>query len=1009
MASVHETAYPRLKRNPSNEDLSAIYTPTQEELALAKHLTRSAQTQLGFLVSLKTYQRLGYAIKTSDAPTTAVRHIATLAGLRGFQPDLATYDRSKAHQRHLRVIRSYLQITKYGPQASAVVHESMEKAALTKHELPDLINVAIEELVRHRFELPAFYTLDQAAREVRKAVATKQYEQVSQTLKRTERVKLNRLFVSASLVEKSLWNRLKEDPGKPLLSRLQEWIERLEWLADLQIPNSGLQDIPAVKIKALAAEAQSLDAARMKEMSDAKRYTLALALLSSQYANTLDDLAEMFIKRVRQLHHKGAEALSDYRRRTQARTDELIDIFLHVLLAYDSEGRITTRFKSMKIVIGDDPQQLIDDCQEHLAYVGNNYFSFLTRFYRAHRAVFFRLLEQLPLCSSTQDQSLINAVEFIKAHRSKRSKWVPMTQIVNQGSPDEAVVPMLDLSWVPNKWRSLIMDSQQTPPTKVHRLYFELCVFSHISLELQSGDLYIPGSNEFGDYYSQLISWEEYQDSAEEYGKMINLPTEGKAFVQEMKHRLREAAKTADQAFPTNAHLSFKKDRLVIHKRQRQLPEGLAEVKALIERKIKPVSILDVLCDTEKWLNWTQCFGPLSGFDAKITDPVERYIATTFCFGCNIGTSQLERSLPGTNRRQISWIHHRHISEENIQQAITEIIDSYNRFSLPKVWGSGKQASVDGTKWDMYEQNLLAEYHIRYGGYGGIGYYHISDTYIALFSHFIPCGVWEAIYILDGLLKNTSEIQPDTIHGDTQSQSCTVFALAFLLGITLMPRIRGWQSLAFYRPSRGTRYKHLDSLFTEVTDWDLIETHLPDMLRVALSIKEGKVQASTLLRKLGTNSRKNKLFQAFHELGGVLRTIFLLQYINDPQMQETIHAETNKCESFNRFIKWLAFGGENQVLSSNNRAELRKRIKYNHLVANCLIFYNVSEMSRILNEEAQNGRMFDAEVLALLSPYWMDHLNRFGLFFLDQQRNPPPINFDIPIALKEQEAEPILV
>jgi hypothetical protein len=32
----------------------------------------------------------------------------------------------------------------------------------------------------------------------------------------------------------------------------------------------------------------------------------------------------------------------------------------------------------------------------------------------------------------------------------------------------------------------------------------------------------------------------------------------------------------------------------------------------------------------------------------------------------------------------------------------------------------------------MYEQNLLAEYHIRYGGYGGIGYYHVSDTYIAL-------------------------------------------------------------------------------------------------------------------------------------------------------------------------------------------------------------------------------------------------------------------------------------
>jgi len=48
------------------------------------------------------------------------------------------------------------------------------------------------------------------------------------------------------------------------------------------------------------------------------------------------------------------------------------------------------------------------------------------------------------------------------------------------------------------------------------------------------------------------------------------------------------------------------------------------------------------------------------------------------------------------------------------------------------------------------------------GGYGGIGYYHVSDMYIALFSHFIPCGVWEAVYILDGLLKNESDIQPDS-------------------------------------------------------------------------------------------------------------------------------------------------------------------------------------------------------------------------------------------------------
>jgi TnpA family transposase len=41
---------------------------------------------------------------------------------------------------------------------------------------------------------------------------------------------------------------------------------------------------------------------------------------------------------------------------------------------------------------------------------------------------------------------------------------------------------------------------------------------------------------------------------------------------------------------------------------------------------------------------------------------------------------------------------------------------------------------------------------------------------------------------------------------------------------------------------------------------------LPDMLRVALSIKAGHVTPSTVLRRLATYSRRNKLYFAFREL-----------------------------------------------------------------------------------------------------------------------------------------------
>lgn len=142
---------------------------------------------------------------------------------------------------------------------------------------------------------------------------------------------------------------------------------------------------------------------------------------------------------------------------------------------------------------------------------------------------------------------------------------------------------------------------------------------------------------------------------------------------------------------------------------------------------------------------------------------------------------------------------------------------------------------------------------------------HVSDMHIALFSHFIPCLVYEAIYILDGLIKNEFEVRPDTLDDDTHAQSAPVFGLAYLLGINLMPRIRSLKKLIFFEPDRAVHYEYTNGLFSEAINWELIETHLPAMLPIALSIKAGMITPSTILRRLGTASRKNKLYFAFRD------------------------------------------------------------------------------------------------------------------------------------------------
>ena len=192
--------------------------------------------------------------------------------------------------------------------------------------------------------------------------------------------------------------------------------------------------------------------------------------------------------------------------------------------------------------------------------------------------------------------------------------------------------------------------------------------------------------------------------------------------------------------------------------------------------------------------------------------------------------------------------------------------------------------------------------------------------------------MWEAVYILDGLLRNSSDIQPTEIHADTQGQSLPVFGLAWLLGFDLLPRIRNWQDLIFYRPSRAHRYEHIDSLFAaDEVDWKLIETHWPDLMRVALSVRAGRISSVTLLRRLGSESRCNRIYRALREVGRAVRTIVLLRHLSEPQLREGITAVTNRVEAFHGFAAWLMFGRE--ILAHNDPVHHEKTVKFNELLA----------------------------------------------------------------------------
>jgi TnpA family transposase len=169
-------------------------------------------------------------------------------------------------------------------------------------------------------------------------------------------------------------------------------------------------------------------------------------------------------------------------------------------------------------------------------------------------------------------------------------------------------------------------------------------------------------------------------------------------------------------------------------------------------------------------------------------------------------------------------------------------------------------------------------------------------------------------------------------------------------------------------------------------------------MQVVISIQQGKVLPSMLLRKLGYRSRKNRLYRAFRELGRVVRTVFLLRYISDPTLRRQITTETNKVETYHGFLQWLRFGNLG-IMRQRDPLEQEKSIKYTDLVANALILQNVADMTRLLPELAKQGYIVTKETISTLSPYLTGHIRRFGDFVLDVSQIPEPLLFDLPFEI----------
>jgi hypothetical protein len=134
-----------------------------DQLVWAREHTRSGEHLLSLVLSLACFGRLGYFPRPGEVPVAVVEHVRRELGLPEGTAARCEARNVKAQR---QLVRGRVGVVHDPQRARAVAVDGIRSAAEVMNNPPDLINVALELLVKASLELPAFLTVDEIASRV---------------------------------------------------------------------------------------------------------------------------------------------------------------------------------------------------------------------------------------------------------------------------------------------------------------------------------------------------------------------------------------------------------------------------------------------------------------------------------------------------------------------------------------------------------------------------------------------------------------------------------------------------------------------------------------------------------------------------------------------------------------------------------------------------------------------------------------------------------------------------
>lgn len=965
-----------------------------DELALLPGMTNAGR--LAFAVQLKFMEMHGRFPERHDEVVPAAldwvaRQVgSTVDGFAAFELD------SRQGRRQRRTIRTMLG---YRPTTGDDLRRLGEW--LVRDVLPfnpqarHGRDLALDWCKAQHLEPPALDHLDRVIHSAVRGFETRAQDVIHTRLSVANRVAIDRLLASeesdasrdgsdesTAAAVAPTFSHLKADLGRASRDNLLAGIERRRAIDTIGLAGDIFEGVPAKFIDQIRQRCATESIRELRRHPSPIRYSMVAMFCWRRRQQLTDDLVDMLLQLIHAIGTRAekkvdkkqfaafrkirgkARLLYKVAEATVDQPDGVVKDVVYPVVSQKTLKELVAEFEALSIDVERDVQEVMRSTYSH-----------------SYRSVLMPALDALAFRSSnTVHRPVIDALDVLRANRDSRKQYYEVDEV-----PIDGVVP--------KKWRHVVIDTAKDGTERVNRIDYEVCVLRALRKCVRIKEIWVEDADRYRDPAQDLPS--DFAEKREAYCDMLKVPGDAQLFIERVQTDMRRWLKTFNDGLPSNPKVKLRKQgKNIIHlspSAAQPDPPNSAALKREIGQRWSDVELIDIVKEVDLRLNFTSAFRTAASREA-LEPPVlqRRLLLCLFGIGTNVGLKRVASQQPSVTFDELRYVKRRYINKEALRAGIAQIVNGTFAIRQAAIWGEATTSCAsDSKQFGAYDQNLMTEWHARYGGRGIMIYWHVDKKSTCIFSQIKRCSSSEVAAMMEGVLRHCTTMEIEQQYVDTHGQSEVAFAFSHILGFDLLPRFKliARQKLSMVGADDTKLYENLEPILRRAIKWDLIAQQYDEIIKYAAALRLGTGDSEAILRRFTRAEPAHPTYQALSELGRAIKTIFLCRYLHGESLRREIHEGLNVVENWNSANNFIFYGEKGEI--ATNRAEDQELAMLSlHLLQACLVYINTLFIQEVLAEPAWRERM-TVEDWRALSPLIYHHVNPYGRIELDMSRRLP--------------------